>query len=118
MNIANKRETLLLKLLMAPAEAQLTMRSLINFEWDFKGTPIVLTREHVTAALHLYLRGQLSEAQMEFWSNCIEGREDLSYEAGHQFRIESAMYELANPVLTQALQPRRGKQLLEQLAAN
>jgi hypothetical protein len=50
---------------------------LAKIDWDHKGHGVDLTKKHLSAALRRYLRGELSDSEIESWTNQIEGREDI-----------------------------------------
>ena len=93
------------------------MAQLAMMDWDYEGDGVDLTKEHLAIALQRYLRGELSDSDIESWANQIEGREDVQLDAGSEQEIENVLYELANPALTQPLDHARAKMLLEAMAA-
>lgn len=86
---------------------------LAQFEWDYDGTTVVLSREHIIDVLRRYVRGEISAHALEDWANLIEGREDISLADNDRVWIEHAIYELANPVLTRALDNERAIELID-----
>jgi hypothetical protein len=109
------RESLLRRLVSDAEDAAHTMSLLAGFGWDYNGRPVIVARERLIQLLAKYLRGELSTAQLEFWANCVEGRDDLAFEAADQSIIEALIFELANPALTQPLTLERARQLLASL---
>ena len=93
------------------------MAQLAMMDWDYEGDGVDLTKEHLAIALQRYLRGELSDSDIESWANQIEGREDIQFDTGFKQEIENILYELANPALTQPLDHSRAKMLLEAMAA-
>ena len=85
---------------------------LAQFEWDYDGATVVLSREHIIDVLGRYLRGEVSAPAVEDWANLIEGREDISTADKDRVWIEHAIYELANPALTRALDNERVIELI------
>ena len=74
--------------------------TICEFNWDYEGEPVELSRKHFVNALSLYMSGELSASEVEKWANLLEGREDIFFEKGSEEWIEEVMYELANPSLT------------------
>ncbi|WDE11745.1 hypothetical protein [Thalassomonas haliotis] len=87
-----------------------TLTSLINFnkpiselseelsklDWDYEGTPLVVSGTDIKRVLQLYLDGECTAKELEDWANLIECREDLEFE---EELIEEIIYKLSNPVL-------------------
>lgn len=71
--------------------------------WDYDGDGVKLTRLHLSSALQRYIDASLTASDIEVWANLIEAREDVSFEVGHDGKIEEVLHELANPLLTQSL---------------
>ena len=92
--------------------AQLAM-----MDWDYEEDDVDLTKKHLVIALQRYIRGELSDSDIESWANQIEGREDVQFEAGSEQEIENVLYELANPALTQPLDHARAKMFIEAMTA-
>ena len=88
---------------------------LATMSWDYEGSGVELTRNHLAIALQRYLQGALSDADIESWANQIEGRDDIQFETDIERKIEDVFYELANPKLTEALSHTRAKELIEKL---
>lgn len=93
------------------------MAQLAMMDWDYEGDGVDLTKKHLVMALQRYLRGELSDSDLESWANQIEGREDVKFEAGSEQEIENVLYELANPALTQPLDHARAKMFIEAMVA-
>ncbi len=90
-------------------------RQLSALSWDYDGVGVTLTKEHLSSSLLRYLRGALSEADIEMWANQVEGREDIQIDPNFDQVIDGVLFELANPILTQTLDPARAKELLSTL---
>lgn len=76
--------------------------------------PIVnATPGHVTAALKRFLGGELSELDVEEWANIIEMREDIEFDE----KTKEAVWELANPKLTQSLTEEVARRIIIDLDA-
>jgi hypothetical protein len=80
--------------------------------WDFEGKPVELRSEHLERILCDFLNGAFAAAEVERWANLVECREDIDFEAGRKQWIGEVVHELANPVLTQALDRERARALL------
>jgi hypothetical protein len=110
------RATLLQALIHSPSNASQVMPALAELGWDFSAPPVRMTLEDLRTALHQYIQGQISAQDIEFWSNCIEGREDLDYEHNYRDLMAQTVFELANPELTYSLSSARASALLEHLS--
>ncbi len=93
------------------------MLLLADFGWDYAGQAVIVTRKQLSQLLGQYVSGELSSAKLEFWANCVEGRDDIAYEGADQSAIEELIFELANPALTRPLTPERANELLVSLNA-
>ncbi len=71
--------------------------------WDSPTELFVLHRHDIAAVLRRFVEGELKKQDVTDWANAIEGREDVGYEPGSEPLIRDAIYELANPELTQAI---------------
>lgn len=74
---------------------------------------VVGNPEHVISALERFLAGKLSALDIEEWANIIEMREDIALDE----RTKEAVWELANPTLTQALTPEVARRIVSTLRA-
>lgn len=93
-----------------------TIHALSLFDWDYEGPKLVLSKSHLENALEKFINGNLSAAEIENWANSIEGREDIEYKRDEADQIDSALFELANPLLTQELNFVRAQQLLTRMS--
>jgi hypothetical protein len=94
----------LLELLIAcGAPIDEIVRELGAFSWDSDRELVVLKRTDVLSMLERYLHQEIRSADIEAWANAIEGREDIGYEVGAEKQLAGAVFELANPELTQTL---------------
>lgn len=92
------------------------LKSLLSeYDWDCEKPLVELRTSHVLNVLTRYLRGELNEQQIEDWANLIESREDVSLEGDSRDILESSIYELANPYLTQPLTKERALRLSQQM---
>lgn len=87
-------------------------RQLATMNWDYDGVGVTLTKKHLSNVLRRYLRGEVSEADIETWANRVEGRDDVQIDPSSEQEIADVLYELANPVLTQTLDLARAEQLV------
>lgn len=109
------RTQLLARLLDYTHPLEQTVADLRQFPWDSEAALVVLSRQHIMRLLERYLRGELTESDVEAWANAIEGREDIDYEAGHGDVPQEAVHILANPVLTEPLDRFSAGRLLDAL---
>ena len=90
-------------------------KELAKFEWDYDSDCVQLKKSNLTSVLKRYLNSELSALDIECWANCIEGRDDICYDAGSEQIIENLIYEFANPTLTQLLNSERAKTILDMI---
>jgi hypothetical protein len=88
------------------------MRQLAAMSWDYEGVGVPLTKQHLSNVLGRYLRGEISEADIEMWANQVEGRDDVQIDPSYEPDIKDVLHELANPVLTHVLDLARAEHLV------
>jgi hypothetical protein len=81
------------------------LAELREYGWDAEAPLFTLTRQHVLAILSRYLAGQLTAEQVTDWADLVECREDFGYEQVFEEGLKRAVFELANPNLTEAVTP-------------
>lgn len=67
--------------------------------------------DHVIATLERFLAGELSGLDVEEWANIIEMREDVEFDE----KTKEAIWELANPQLTQSLTKEAAREIINDL---
>lgn len=72
---------------------------------------VVVSPEHVVATLNKFLGGELTALDVEEWANILEMREDI----GCSGDTKEAVWELANPLLTQALNESGARRIISRL---
>ncbi len=87
-------------------------RAMGELDWDYQGAPVVLNREHILNVLCRHLTGEVDASAIELWANLIESREDIIFENGREKWVANAVFELANPLLTEPLTLRRVSELV------
>ena len=75
-----------------------------RFPWDSDAPLVTLTGNDLIRILDGYLRGDLSNTDVEEWAEALEGRDDIGYET-HDDILKQTIFELANPLLTTTLEP-------------
>jgi hypothetical protein len=83
-----------------------------QFEWDYDGEPVELRSDHAVRVLTSYVNGALTAKEVETWADLVESREDISFDPKSEEWLRQAIYELANPLLTQPLDLARAKALI------
>lgn len=86
-----------------------TKSLLETFGWNSDEDLVILTADHITRILEQFLNGRIDAQQVEDWANAIEGREDIGFESETHDVVQEVVFELANPLLTQALTPARAE---------
>jgi hypothetical protein len=79
------------------------------------GPTVVLTDEHARKVLVRFQDGTLSSKDVEAWANAIESREDIDFSNEKGNVLEELIFELANPLLTQALDSSRASSWIDRL---
>lgn len=87
-----------------------------EFEWDYEGTQVELSRVHLINVLNRYLNKELSANDVESWANLLEGREDVYFEHGSEAVLDEIMYQIANPDLTDQLSEDRANIFVAELS--
>ena len=85
------------------------------FGWDSADLLVTLTPSHIASVLNRFLCTELDGSVVENWANAIEGRDDIDYSTPQG--VPLAIYELANPLLTQPLTRQSAQQLVARLLA-
>ena len=83
--------------------------------WDSDRSLVTLTGADAASILERFARGELSASDVERWANAVEGREDIDFDEGHESELREALFELANPLLTEPLTPARAAQWVARL---
>jgi hypothetical protein len=86
---------------------------LAKLGWDYEGIGVRLTPDHFSNVLARYLRGEMSEVDVETWANLIEGRDDVEFDQSFEALVRDVLHELANPILTHPLDPARARHLVD-----
>jgi hypothetical protein len=55
--------------------------------------------------LDMYLRGELTNSEVEEWADAIESRDDIGYGSPTDHRLKQLVFKLANPLLTEKITP-------------
>ena len=67
-----------------------------TLEWDFLGTPEILTLKILQAILKRWQNSELSDDDIIWWSNAIECRDHIDFEPDHDELISESIFKLAN----------------------
>ena len=116
--ISNERHELLKKLLNFSQPIHEIAVQLSYLNWDYDRVGVEITKKHLEIALQKFLCNELTNSDVEYWANLIEGREDFEFNLNFKQLIENILYELANPILTQPLNIERAKYLLNELSSH
>ena len=112
------RVQLLHRLLSMDGPVTKINNQLAEFGWDSEEEFVVLEGKYISIVLEKYLENAVSGDDVGHWANSIECREDIGRPESKPNRevIDSVIYELANPNLTQALSRNRAHELLSKLS--
>lgn len=97
------RQVLLQRLLSGDSDLDAISLALRPFGWDSEVELVTLERTDVARILHRFLLNRLSADVVRAWACMIEGRDDIGYEPLNERAIRDALFELANPLLTELL---------------
>ena len=91
------------------------VHALKAFGWDSRDELVILTCQHILNVLDRYLSREISATQLELWANAIEGREDIAFDPQHEASISDAIYQLANPLLTELISDESVMRMIQNL---
>lgn len=114
--MTEKRKRFLSQLVGCHAGLDEVGQHLQTFPWDSETELVSLKANDLAGVLQRFLRGELTSAEVERWSNLIEGRDDIGFEERRIEAVRDVLFELANPLLTMKLTRDRAYQLLKLLA--
>lgn len=88
---------------------------LAKLPWD---SPELVTLKpmHIDARLMEFTTGKIDARALTEWANCIEGREDIGFDAQHVETLRDVIDELANPDLYSVLTVERANSIRQKLA--
>jgi hypothetical protein len=109
------RTELLTQLINMDGSIELLNSELARFKWDIDQELIILKKFHILKILHSFIKGLLTEKDVEIWAEAIECREDIGFEVPHERLINDIIYELANPCLVGELSKDKAKTLIKKL---
>ncbi len=104
-----------MQLLLFSYPIEQLVAELKKYPWDADKEIVTLTRLHLTSVVDRYLLGELTELDLDLWSNAIESREDIGFENGYEEVLREAIHQLANPLLTVPLNIRTAQSLRESI---
>ncbi len=110
-----ERRKLLKKLLKYDGNLKEITTSLEKLGWDSNVSLITLQRQEIIEILNRYIKSEFTTSDIEEWANAIEGREDIDYENGYDELISTIIFKLANPLLTQGLDPQVASEIINSL---
>ena len=109
------RVELLNKLITMQDSVDTIVKNLEKYRWDVSEELVLFEKKHMLNILCTYLKGKITELEVENWANAIESREDIEIEICSKRLINEIIYELANPYLTEKLTKDRAKDLYNKL---
>ena len=89
-----------------------TLKGLRRFPWDCEEPLVFMTESQLANVIERYLSGGLTAVDCEDWANAIESREDVGYGGDRPDLLRDAVFEIANPALTQPFTSERAALLL------
>jgi len=91
----DSRHAILLNLVQWTKSPSVCHRELMRYPWDRTEPLVEVRRVDVRNALHRALGNGVALRELEEWANCIEVRDDLSFQSG----ARDAVHVIANPAL-------------------
>jgi molecular chaperone GrpE (heat shock protein) len=110
-----ERLELLSRLVRVEGDITSLATALNRFEWDFEGTPFILTKEAVKNALSKFIQDLLTVDDMLLWAETLELREDVDYLDNEESTVSEVMHVLANPDLEGKMTKELSRKLLAKL---
>ena len=114
--MARPRDELLQRLAEYELPVEPVLGELREYGWDAEEPVFTITRDHLLNILLRYLEGELTCSHVTDWADLIECRDDLDYEKGVEDALRRAVFELANPNLTQPVTPNIARELRQKFA--
>ena len=111
--MTDPRAELLLELIELRRPLPAILKDLSALPWDCDETLVTLKTEHVVAILERYMSGNLASSTVEEWADAVELRDGVGF--GPNGRVAEAIYELANPLITQRLSVQSASNLVASL---
>jgi hypothetical protein len=91
-------------------------QQLAPYPWDSEEDLAFLTPSNVVDVLRRFVSDQLTAADVEAWADCIEGREDVGFEAEHSYMLAGFVFDAANPDLNGAITSEWAEGWIERLS--
>lgn len=108
------RKEVLMDLLERRRATSAVWEDLKDFGWD-SDELVVLERRHLEGVLNAFISGEISASDVEEWANVVEVRDDIGFPPGDDALVRDAIFELANPILTEPLTLERARGLEKKL---
>ena len=87
-----------------------------EYGWGAEAPLFTITRRHVLGILSRYLGGNSPPSTSRTGADLVECRVDLGYERGFEDALQRALFELANPNLTEPVTPKVAEALQNRLS--
>ncbi len=113
-NMSERKKTLEALLAFEQPVEQLRT-ALAAFPWDSDTELAFLSVSHVTNVVNWFITGRTNAIEVENWAFAIEGRDDIGFESTNEQLLRELVHELANPLITQPLTPKRAIELLKKV---
>ena len=111
--MTNPRAELLWELIELRRPLPAILKDLSTLPWDCEETLVTIKTEHVVAILERYMSGNLASSTVEEWADAVELRDGIGFDPNS--RVAEAIYELANPLITQPLSVHSASSLVASL---
>ena len=113
-----KRKTLVTQLVNYEGDPQRLVEELRKFGWDCDKELAEIKIEQIEKVLKLYLKHEISENDLKIWAECLECREDISFETTHEEVISETIFLLANPEINYEIDHILVKKMINKLRNN
>lgn len=110
-----ERKELLNKLINLDESIEFLNSKLAKFGWDSNEDLVLLKKEQVLKILNKFLKGKISQVDIENWAEAIECREDIGFEVENEKIIGQIIFDLANSGVTGILSEAKAKMLIKKL---
>ncbi|VAW68932.1 hypothetical protein MNBD_GAMMA09-1910 [hydrothermal vent metagenome] len=101
----DQRKKLVSQLINYEDEPRHLVNLLRAFGWDCETELVTLTKNHLENALNLFIANKIQAKDLLCWAECIEGREDISFESSHAEIIDACISWFVNPGITSLITP-------------
>ena len=109
------RLELVSRLVQCQGDIKALQARLQGFPLDAQVPLVTLEVSHIASVLERFLTGRTSAAEVEYWAEAVEGRDDVAYAQSNETTIKHVLFVLSTPKINGVLSQDHAKDLLRQL---